>query len=290
MTIVLLGADGQLANDLGLCFAGDALVRVGRRQLDITDEKKLSEVLRSVCPSIVLNAAAYNRVDEAEEKIESAFATNALALLHLSRLCEELGCVLVHYSTDYVFGNSPARRAWTETDLPAPLNVYGASKLCGESFVQAYCQRHFIIRTSGLFGLRPSGTAKNFVEAILSAAERTPRIRVVTEQTSTPSYTADVAEVTKQLVETGAYGKYHVTNAGQCTWFEFAAEILRQSRSKAQCIAITSAEYGARARRPQFSVLSNAKLATTGIPHSPPWQDGLARYLRRRASIKVADS
>jgi dTDP-4-dehydrorhamnose reductase len=285
MTMVLLGAGGQLANDLATAFSSFDIVPLGRAQLDIADFRRAAELLRSLKPSILINTAAYNRVDDAEEQVESAFATNAFAVRRLARLCEELQCVLVHYSTDYVFGNSAERSPLTEDDRPAPLSVYGASKLCGEYFVQANCQRHFIIRTCGLYGFRGTSPGGNFVEAILRAAQRTPQVRVVNDQTCSPSYTEDVAQATARLIETSAYGTYHVTGSGQCTWYDFAREILGQTGSKTQCAPITTAEYGARARRPSFSVLSNEKLVAAGIPANPSWQDGLARYLRRRSSL-----
>jgi dTDP-4-dehydrorhamnose reductase len=174
--------------------------------------------------------------------------------------------------------------AWTELDLPAPLCVYGTSKLCGEHFVRAYGDRHLIIRTSGLFGFRRGGNASNFVEAILRTAERTGQVRVVNDQIVGPSYTADVADATARLIATGANGTFHITSAGRCTWYEFAVEILRQAGRRAVCTPITSAEYGAKAARPPFSVLSNSRLMAAGIAQPPRWQDGLARYLTRRAS------
>jgi dTDP-4-dehydrorhamnose reductase len=284
MTIVVLGADGQLANDLCCSLSVDRVVPLARDELNIVDHAATSEQLRSLHPFIVLNAAAYNRVDDAEDNGEAAFAANAFAARRLACVCQELNCVLVHFSTDYVFGMSESRRPWSEIDLPAPLNVYGASKTCGEQFVRAYCEKHFIIRTSGLFGFRRAGGASNFVEAILRKAAQTNSLRVVNDQTCTPSYTADVAEVTVRLLQTQAYGTYHVTAGGQCTWYDFALEILRQSGSSADCAAITSAEYGAKARRPPFSVLSNDKLIACGIAQAPPWQDALSRYLNRRRS------
>jgi dTDP-4-dehydrorhamnose reductase len=285
MTIAVLGADGQLAGDLCRNLASHSLVPLGRKDLDIVDQSATSERLRSLRPAMVVNAAAYNRVDDAEDNVEAAFAANAFAVRHLARLCSELNCVLVHFSTDYVFGISQSRRPWSENDLPAPLSVYGASKSCGEQFVRAYCEKHFIIRTSGLFGFRRAGGASNFVEAILRNAERTKRLRVVNDQTCAPSYTADVAGITAQLLRTQDYGTYHVTGSGQCTWYDFAVEILRQTGMNAECTAITSAEFGAKARRPPFSVLANDKLIARGISQAALWQEALSRYLYRRASL-----
>jgi dTDP-4-dehydrorhamnose reductase len=284
MTIIVLGADGQLANDLCCNLTADRLVPLSRQELNIADHAETSEHLRSLRPSIVVNAGAYNRVDDAEVNVEAAFAANAFAVRHLAVLCQELNCLLVHFSTDYVFGVSQTHRPWSESDPATPLNVYGASKSCGEQFVRAYCEKHFIIRTSGLFGFRRSGGASNFVEAILRKAEQTNCLRVVNDQTCAPSYTADVADATSRLLQTEAYGTYHVTNRGQCTWYEFAVEILRQTGVNAVCAAITSEEYGAKARRPPFSVLSNDKLIAAGIAQAPAWQDALSRYLNRRRS------
>lgn len=285
MTIAVLGADGQLANDLCCILSSDRVVPLGSQDLNIVDQAATSERLRSLRPAVVLNAAAYNRVDDAEDNCEAAFSANAFAVRHLARLCQELNCLFVHFSTDYVFGVSPLRRPWTESDLPAPPGVYGASKLCGENFVRAYCEKHFIVRTSGLFGFRRAGGANNFVEAILRNAERTKRLRVVSDQTCAPSYTSDVADITARLIQSQAYGTYHVTSSGQCTWHEFAMEILRQTGVSADCEAITSAEYGAKATRPPFSVLSNDKLIACGIAQAPPWHDALRRYLNRRKSL-----
>jgi dTDP-4-dehydrorhamnose reductase len=284
MTIAVLGADGQLAGDLCRSLGSHTLVPLGRKDLDIVDHATARERLRSLGPAVVVNAAAYNRVDDAEDNVETTFATNAFAVRHLARLCSELNCLLVHFSTDYVFGISQSLQPWSEDDLPAPLSVYGASKSCGEQFVRAYCEKHFIIRTSGLFGFHRAGGASNFVEAILRNAERTKRLRVVNDQTCAPSYTADVADVTAQLLQTHDYGTYHVTGGGQCTWYDFAVEILRQAGISAECTAVTSAEHGAKARRPPFSVLANDKLFACGISQAAPWQEALSRYLYRRAT------
>jgi len=286
MTIVILGAGGQLANDLCCSLPSDVVVPLDRKDLNISDQARTADRLRSLRPSVVVNAAAYNRVDDAEVDIDPAFDVNGFALLSLSRVCQELNCVLVHFSTDYVFGVSQTHAPWTESDLPAPLSVYGASKLCGEHFVRAYCERHFILRTSGLFGLRRAGGASNFVEAILRTAQRTKRLRVVNDQICAPTYTSDAAQITARLLQTQEYGTFHVASSGQCSWYDFACEILRQTGTIADCEAITSAEYGAKARRPPYSVLSNDKLIACGISPAPAWQDALLRYLDRRRSAR----
>ena len=177
-------------------------------------------------------------------------------------ICRDLDCCLVHFSTDYVFGMDAGRgRPWTEDDPPGPLSVYGLSKLAGEYLVRSTCPKHFVIRTCGLYGVRGSGgKGGNFVETMLRLAGNGKPLRVVNDQRCTPSYTADVAAAVASLLATNRYGLYHVTNAGNCTWFEFAREIFRLADVRVELTPISSLNSGAPARRPDYSVLSNEKL------------------------------
>src|SRR5439155_3328850 len=174
----------------------------------------------------------------------------------------ERGITLVHFSSDYVFGLDDGRRTpWTEGDAPVPNSVYSASKLTGEHFVRALCPKHFVIRTCGLYGVwGTGGKGGNFVETMLRVAAQGKPLRVVADQRCTPSYTADVADAAAALIRCGARGLFHVTSGGSCSWYEFAAEIFRQAGVTADLSPTTSEQFGAPARRPPFSVLSNAKL------------------------------
>ncbi len=284
VTHVVFGAAGQLGSDLCSKLPGQA-IPLTRAELDLTDAAAISRVLGPLRPDVVVNCAAYNFVDRAEEEPEQAFAVNALVPRRLAEVCRELGSILVHFSTDYVFGLDANRQSpYAESDAPGPLSVHGTSKLAGECFVRAIAPRHLVIRTCGLYGRRGSGgKGTNFVETMLRLAEQGKPLRVVTDQICTPSYAVDVADAVVQLLGTNPHGLYHLTNAGQCSWYEFAETIFALSGVRADLRPITSAEYGSRARRPHYSALRSEHPTT---PSLRPWREALAAYLdeRRRTS------
>ncbi len=288
MKYAVLGAAGQLGHDLCPRLAGD-VVPLARPQADLTRPESLRAALADVRPDVVVNCAAYNFVDRAESEPDAAFAVNAWGVRSLASACRDRGCVLVHFSSDYVFGLDEGRAApYAEGDAPGPVSVYGLSKLAGEYLVRALCPKHFVIRTCGLYGVWGSGgKGGNFVETMLRMASDGKPLPVVADQTCTPSYTADVAAATAALIPTGRYGLYHLTNAGACTWHEFARTIFEAAGVRADLKRITSAERGAAARRPGFSVLAAPAYAALGLPPLRPWRDALATYLderRRRAA------
>ena len=221
-------------------------------------------------------------VDETEP--EAAFAVNTHGVRALARACATASIKLVHVSTDYVFGLEGIReQPYAEDSPPGPLSVYGASKLAGEYFVQAASPLNLVVRTCGLYGVWGSGgKGGNFVETMLRLAGQGKPLRVVADQRCTPSYTADVAAAIAALITHDAAGVYHVTNSGSCTWFEFTAEILRQSGLKTELTPITTADFGAAAPRPPYSVLACEKLATLGMSTLEPWPQALTRYLTER--------
>jgi dTDP-4-dehydrorhamnose reductase len=244
----------------------------------------LRDALTELRPGVVINCAAYNYVDRAEDEPEAAFAVNAWGVRQLAQICRDLDCTLAHFSTDYVFGSDQGRRVpYTEGDAPGPVSVYGLSKLAGEYLVRSICPKHFIIRTCGLYGVWGSGgKGSNFVETMLRLAGQGKPLRVVADQTCTPSYTADVASATAALLRTGRYGLYHVTNTGSCSWHEFARTIFELARVPADLAPTTSREYGAPARRPAYSVLATSSYSTLGLPPLRPWHEALAVYLQER--------
>jgi len=284
MRTAVLGAPGQLGRDLCPRLGGE-VIALGRADADLTDPTRLRELLERLRPDVVVNCAAYNFVDKAESEPAVALAVNAVAVRDLAIICRELDCTLVHFSTDYVFGLDTSRSApWTEDDAPGPVSVYGLSKLAGEFLVRSTCPKHVIIRTCGLYGVWGSGgKGGNFVETMLRKAREGKPVPVVNDQRCTPSFTADVAAATSALVASGARGLYHVTSAGDCTWYELAREIFRAAGMTIEVKPITSAEFGARARRPAYSVLSNEKLLGTGIPVPRPWPEALSAYLAERS-------
>lgn len=281
--IVVIGANGQLGTDLVKALREWDLVPLTHSDLDICDFVHTRKVLEDVKPGIVINTAAFNRVDDAEEQPEKAFWVNAYAVRNLAMICADLDCTLMHISTDYVFGGEK-RTPYTEEDPPNPLNVYGVSKLAGEYFVRNICPKHFIIRTSGLYGVAgSSGKGGNFVETMIRLAKEGKPIRVVTDQVLTPTYTKDLAEKLKELLQTGAsYGVYHITNSGQCSWYEFAGKIFELLGLKPDFGPTTSAEFGAKARRPAYSVLAHNKLKGLGLDDLRPWPEALKAYLQEK--------
>lgn len=279
MRIAILGAHGQLGGELRHRL-GDACVPYARHDVDITAPAQIESVLTQRLPDAVVNCAAYNAVDLAESEPDAAFRINALGPRALAEFCERHRLPLVHVSTDYVFGlDSQRTMPYRETDLPGPQSVYAAAKLAGEEFVRAGCSRHFILRTCGLYGRRGQSGKRNFVETMLKLGREQPELRIVCDQRCTPTSTDDLAEAIVALLPTTAYGTYHATNAGDCSWSEFAAEIFRLANLSPKIIPITTAEYGAKARRPGYSVLNNEKLAAVLGHPLPPWRDALKEYL-----------
>jgi dTDP-4-dehydrorhamnose reductase len=283
MKYVILGAAGQLGRDLVPRLSGE-VVPLARDRADLTRPEAVRETLAGLRPDVVINCAAYNFVDRAENEPEASFAVNAWAARHLALICRDLDCTLVQFSTDYVFGLDAARRTpYGEADAPGPVSVYGLSKLTGEYLVRALCPRHMVIRTCGLYGVWGSGgKGGNFVETMLRLAGQGKPLRVVADQTCTPTYTVDLATAVAVLVASGQPGLYHVTNAGACSWYEFARKIFDLAGVRAELSAITSAEYGAAARRPAYSVLEAEAYASLSLPPLRPWQEALAAYLEER--------
>jgi dTDP-4-dehydrorhamnose reductase len=283
MRYAVLGAAGQLGRDLCPRLAGE-VIPLTRDRADLTRPETLRAALDEARPDVVLNCAAYNFVDRAEAEPEAAFAVNAWGVRDLARLCGERDWTLVHFSTDYVFGLDATRRTpWTEDDAPGPVSVYGLSKLAGEYLVRSLCPRHFVVRTCGLYGVWGSGgKGGNFVETMLRLAGQGKPLRVVADQTCTPTYTVDLADATSALLNAGRPGLYHLTNAGSCSWYEFARAIFELQGLSPDLTPITSREYGAAARRPAYSVLANPAGAACGLPGLRPWRVAVAAYLSER--------
>jgi dTDP-4-dehydrorhamnose reductase len=284
MRYAVLGAAGQLGRDLCPRLQGEVLA-LSRDRADLTRPETIRTALHEWRPDVVINCAAYNFVDRAESEPLAAFAVNAWGVRDLANECRQLGCLLVHFSSDHVFGLDEQRRTpWTETDAPGPVSVYGLSKLAGEYLVRALCPRHLVIRTCGLYGVWGSGgKGSNFVETMLRLAGQGKPVRVVSDQVCTPTYTADLAQATAALVARGESGLYHVTSSGACSWYELARAIFDKAGVRADLAPITSREYGAPARRPAYSVLAPAALVALELPPLRPWQEALAAYLEERS-------
>jgi dTDP-4-dehydrorhamnose reductase len=232
----------------------------------------------------VINTSAFHKVDVCEDEVAPSFAVNAGGAYMLARLAAELDFTLVHYSSDYVF-TGDARVPYRETDVARPISVYGVSKLAGENLVRGYAPRHYVIRTTGLYGVAgASGKGGNFVETMIRLGKAGP-VRVVDDQVMTPTATADLAEATAALLARDGevpYGLYHITSGGQCSWFHFAQTIFELAGMQVDLTPITTAESGSKARRPHFSVLDHGKWMAAGFAELRPWRAALGDYLRAK--------
>ncbi len=289
MRTLLIGADGQLGSDLRKSYSDEGLVPLSRGDLDICDYGQVRRVLGEHLPDVVINTAAYHRVDECEGNAARALEVNALAVRNLALECRERDAVFVHFSTDYVFDGESAR-PYTEDDAPRPLNAYAISKLAGEYFIRYLYDKHFILRVSGLYGVAGSrGKGTNFVETMLKLAREGKDIKVVNDQVLTPTYTRALAPRIRALIETGRYGLYHMSCDGECSWHEFAAAIFELSGLKPNLSPTTSAEFRTAAKRPRYSVLKNRNLAAASeVEPLPFWRDALKEYLEERKEYRRA--
>lgn len=285
MRVLIIGARGQLGCDLVDMFDDYQVTPYTSDDMDITDEATVQQQVAFTAPDVVINAAAFTRVDDCEREHITAYQINAIGPRNLALACKKWDVPLVHISTNYVFDghkDSP----YNEDDITAPLNSYGISKLAGEYFVQSAWHKHYIVRVSGLFGINPSrmkGT--NFVETMLRLGAKGNRLRIVSDESLSPTYTIDAAQAIRQLVDTNEYGLYHLSNQGDCTWFEFAGEIFKQAGLNVEIAPVTAAEYGTPARRPLNSCLENKRLHKLNIAPQRNWQDALADYLKKRPSL-----
>ena len=283
MRVVVIGASGQLGSDLMRAFADTGPVGVDHKMFDIESPSAISALLVRHRPDLVINTAAFHNVELCETRPDRAFAVNALAVDQLAMQCAVAGVALAHVSTDYVF-DGIARDPYPESAPTRPLSAYGISKLAGELLVRRNLDRAYVIRTSGLYGIRGSSTkGYTFIERILTTAERGDPLRVVTDITFSPSYTVHVAAAVRKIVETEHFGTYHVTNAGMCTWYDFATEILRAAKIDTPIARTTSSEFPTLAKRPAFSALAHDGMKSVGLDTVPDWRDGVAAYLAERA-------
>jgi len=289
-TIVITGARGQLGRALNRVLVGHKPIALDHGKLDITAADAVERTLGEIRPQVVLNTAAFNRVDDAEDQEEDAYRINATGPEVLARACRRVGALLVHFSTDYVFAGD-RREPYGEEDPPAPCTVYGASKLAGERAVQSESARHMVIRTCGLFGARAGGgKGTNFVETVARLAAEQTMIRVVDDQQVAPTAALDLARKTAELLELWSathdeslLGLYHVTNAGSCSWYEFARAVVRLLGANLAVEPISTAQYGARAPRPMYSVLAHRHLERLGRDDLQSWNDALAEYFSPRS-------
>lgn len=288
MKVIVIGASGQLGSDVCRELSLAELVPLTHSEVEVTDMDSVKQTFVRYQPEVAINTAAYVRVDDCEDNPDEAFLVNALGARNLAVVASEFDAKLVHISTDYIFGGEADPRAtpYTEFDTPVAPNIYGKSKLAGEDFVRHLWKKHFIIRTSALFGVAGSSVkGGNFVETMLRLGKEQDELRVVNDQIFSPTYTKDLARKIAQLTTTEYYGIFHITNRGSCSWYEFAKEILRLAGLETSVIPVPSEQYHQKAERPRFSVLDNYHLRLLGMDDMRPWQEALRDYMIEKGHI-----
>ena len=277
--VLVTGANGQLGAVMLRTFADAEIVGLTRADADIADPAAVRRVIGGARPDLIINCAAYNDVDGAEDAPAAALAVNAFAVRSLARAADECGATLVHYGTDFVF-DGEATVAYRETDAPGPRSTYAASKLLGEWFALD-ADRSYVLRVESLFGCDAGWQGRRgTLDTLVAALEQGREVRVFTDRVVSPSYLEDVAAATRHLVTTGAApGLYHCVNSGHGTWHEVAAEAARLLGVTPRFTTMTTADVAMRAQRPRFCALDNSKLAAAGFP-MPAWPDAVRRWLR----------
>ncbi|MBQ3920457.1 MAG: dTDP-4-dehydrorhamnose reductase [Oscillospiraceae bacterium] len=293
MNILITGGKGQLGSELSRCFERgytelgtpdvlkkeNKVVCIDVDELDITDLGAVDSFIGEGRFDAVINCAAYTNVDGCESHKDDAFRVNAIGPRNLAIVCEKYGAKLLHVSTDYVFsGNGTVPQ--TECDIPSPKSAYGSTKYMGEQYVREFCSRYFIVRTAWLYGY----TGKNFVKTIMNAARKYGKLTVVDDQRGNPTNAADLAHHIIKLIDTEEYGVYHGTGNGECSWYDFAAEIVKKAGIDATVAPCTSAQYAAdhpdAADRPAYSSLDNMMFRSTVGDEFRQWQDALDCFMK----------
>jgi len=256
---------------------------IGLKEIDICDYGKSYELVRQSDPDIVINTAAFHNVDLCEDEIIQALKVNIAGVKNIASICRKMDIPLIQFSTDYIF-DGEKKTPYIEEDCPGPSSIYAISRLGGERVVQYMLEKYYLIRLSGLYG--HAGCAGkdnvNFVETMLGLADAKRQVKVVDDQVLTPTSAIDVAEKLFELIGTGRYGLYHMTNTGSCSWFEFACEIFRLKGIDIEVLPVSTGEFGAKAIRPGYSVLDNVNLKKAGLSDMRDWKEALREYIRGR--------
>lgn len=269
MRVLVTGAKGQLGQDV-LRLLEEYTWEVfgfGRDELDITNEQQVNDKILSIQPDIIIHTAAYTQVDQAETDVEAAFKVNGDGTKYLAQAAEKVGAKFCYVSTDYVFDGAKTE-PYNIDDQTNPQTVYGKSKLAGEQYTREYCSKHFIVRTSWVFGLY----GNNFVKTMLHLAQEREELGIVHDQVGSPTYTVDLANFIIELVQSEKYGIYHGSNSGECSWYEFAQEIFKQSGVDIKLNPLTTEQFPRLAKRPKYSVLDKSAIKVNGFNLLPHWK------------------
>lgn len=282
MKVAVIGANGQLGMDVVTEFQRNKaeVFPLTHGDIDIAVLDGARAALGLIKPDVIVNTAAMHNVEKCENEPSRAYEVNGLGARNLAIIARELGARLIHVSTDYVFDGSK-RQPYLETDDPSPLNVYGNTKLAGEGFIFLNSTKYFIVRTSALYGQNPCRAkgGRNFVDLMLKLASERNELRVVDDEVVSPTSTAELAKQIVFLSGTDAYGLYHATAEGSCSWYEFARTIFELSRAKVNLNVAGPNEFPAKVARPKYSVLENQRLKNLGFNVLRSWEEGLQSYL-----------
>lgn len=280
MRVLVTGAKGQLGTDVMAELKSNNIEAVGidREELDIVDAKACEEFFDKANAEkridAVIHCAAYTAVDKAEDEQELSYNINALGTKNIATACKKFDMKLMYISTDYVF-NGQGERPWEPDDERQPLNVYGKTKYEGELFVEEIAKKYFIVRIAWVFGV----AGNNFIKTMLKLAKERDSLTVVDDQIGSPTYTADLSKLLVSMIQTDKYGRYHATNEGYCSWYEFAKEIFKVAGVTINVAAVDSSAYPAKAKRPANSRMEKKKLDEMGFKRLPSWQDATRRYI-----------
>lgn len=280
MRVLVTGAKGQLGTDVMEQLNANNIEAVGidREELDIVDKKACEEFFEKANAEkridAVIHCAAYTAVDKAEDEQELSYNINALGTENIALACKKFDMKLMYISTDYVF-NGQGERPWEPDDEREPLNVYGKTKYEGELFVEKLSDKYFIVRIAWVFGI----AGHNFIKTMLKLAKERDSLTVVDDQIGSPTYTADLSKLLVAMIQTDKYGRYHATNEGYCSWYEFAKEIFKVAGVEIDVKPVASSAYPAKAKRPANSRMEKSKLDEMGFKRLPSWQDATRRYI-----------
>lgn len=277
MKVLVTGANGQLGQELvqQLIKRDVELFTYTKSELDICDLNTVMNVVEQIHPNVIINAAAYTKVDLAESNKEIAFEVNAYGQRNLTVAAEKVGAKICYVSTDYVFDGT-AEEPYEEYALVNPIGIYGKSKYAGEQLTQSLSTKFFIVRTAWVYG----AYGPNFVKTMLRLASERDELGVVSDQIGSPTYTVDLAEFIIELVQTEKYGVYHCTNGGSCSWYEFAKAIFEEANIDIKVNALTTEQYPTPAKRPSYSVLSDTALKVNNFKPVRHWREGLKAFLQ----------
>lgn len=276
MKVLVTGVKGQLGFDVvnELLKRGHEAIGVDIEDMDITDEESVNRVIKAAAPDAVIHCAAYTAVDAAEDNVDICRKVNATGTGYIAKVCKDLDIKMMYISTDYVF-NGQGTRPWEPDDVREPLNIYGQTKYEGELLVEETLDKFFTVRIAWVFGVN----GKNFIKTMLNLGKTRDKLTVVADQIGSPTYTYDLARLLVDMIETDKYGRYHATNEGLCSWYDFACEIFKQAGMNVSVEPVGSDQFPVKAKRPMNSRMNKDKLAENGFVPLPSWQDALARYL-----------